>query len=234
VRKALSRAGATVAIVGGDGAGKSTAVESTAAWLGGVFVVHRTHLGKPRPSLLTLGVKGPMYIARRLGLLPGTAASVDPRTATPADFPGNAWAVWHLLTARDRLREYRTARRVADNGGIVVSDRWPLPQIRLMDGPRTTWIEDFSDSGDGISGRLARAERRLYADIAPPDVLIVLRLDPEIAVARRLDEDSGYVRARNTEVYEVDWLGTDAVVVDASLPPEAVLAEIRQAIWSRL
>jgi hypothetical protein len=235
VRKCLSRAGATVAIVGGDGAGKSTAVEGTAAWLGSVFVAHRTHLGKPRPSLLTLGVKGPMYVARRLGLLPGTAAtSVDPRTATPADFPGNAWALWHLLTARDRLREYRTARRVADNGGIVVSDRWPLPQIRLMDGPRTTWIEDFSDTGDRVSGRLARAERRMYADIAPPDVLIVLRLDPEIAVARRHDEDSAYVRARNTEVYEANWLGSDAVIVDASQPPETVLAEIRQAVWSRL
>lgn len=234
VRKSLTRAGATVAIVGGDGAGKSTAVEGTASWLGSVFVTHQTHLGKPRPSLLTLAVKGPMYVARRAGLLPSTTKVVDPRTAMGADYPGNAWALWHLLTARDRLRDYRKARRVADNGGIVVSDRWPLPHIRLMDGPRTTWLLDTADQHGRVARVLARLEQRVYGQIAPPDVLVVLRIDPEIAVARRFDEEATYVRARNTEVYEVAWDGIDAVVVDASQPPEDVLAAIRRAVWERL
>jgi thymidylate kinase len=81
---------------------------------------------------------------------------------------------------------------------------------------------------------LARAERRIYAQIAPPDVLVVLRIDPEIAVRRRSDEESTYVRARNTEVYGVDWSATNAVVVDAAQPPEAVLAQIRETVWDRL
>jgi thymidylate kinase len=234
VRKRLARAGATVAIVGGDGAGKSTAVEAVADWLGGTFVVHRTHLGKPRPSLLTLVVKGPMYVARRAGRLPQTAAAVDSRTATGSDFPGTAWAVWHALTARDRVRAYRRARRVADRGGIVVSDRWPLPQIKLMDGSRVSWILDRMDDPPWLAARLARAERRLYAQIAPPDVLVVLRVDPEVAVSRRFDEDAAYVRARNTEVFEIDWRDTNAVVVDATQSPEAVLSAIRAAVWKRL
>lgn len=233
-KKRLARAGATVAIVGGDGSGKSTAVEGTAAWLGGPFRVHRTHLGKPRPSLLTLGVKGPMYLARSAGFLPGTNAVVDPRTATLEDFPGNAWALWHLLTARDRLREYRTARREADRGGIVVSDRWPLPQIRLMDGPRTTWLLDHEQALGRVTRWLCHRERAIYAQIAPPDVVVVLRIDPEVAVARRWDEEATYVRARNTEVLGVDWSDTDAVVVDATLPPEEVLARVRAAVWERL
>jgi len=233
-KKRLSRAGATVAILGGDGSGKSTAVEGTAAWLGGPLLVHRTHLGKPRPSLLTLGVKGPMYVARAAGLLPGTAAVIDPRSATPEDFPGNAWALWHLLTARDRLREYRSARRVADRGGVVVSDRWPVEQIRLMDGPRTTWLLDHEHKVDTITRWICQAERSIYAQIAPPDVMVVLRIDPEVAVARRWDEEATYVRARNTEVLHADWSHTDAVVVDATQPPEDVLARIRSAVWERL
>jgi len=234
VRKRLVRVGATVAIVGGDGAGKSTAVQAVADWLGSTFTVHQTHLGKPRPSLLTLAVKGPMYLARQVGFLPGTAAVVDPRVATAADFPGTAWTLWHALTARDRLRAYRTARRHADRGGLVVSDRWPLPQISLMDGARTTWILDRLDAPPPLAARLARWERRLYAQIAPPDVLIVLRVDPEIAVGRRHDEDPAYVRARNTEVYDADWAMTDAVVVDASQPPEQVLAAVQRAVWRRI
>lgn len=234
VKKRLVRAGATVAISGGDGAGKSTAVEGVADWLSGPLLVHRTHLGKPRPSLLTLAVKGPMYVGRAAGLLPGTAVSVDPRTATPEDFPGNAWALWHLLTARDRLREYRKARRVADAGGIVVSDRWPLPQIRLMDGPRTTWLLDHQERFGRFTLALARAERAIYTQIAPPDVLAVLRIDPEIAVARRSDEDEAYVRARNAEVRDIDWSATEAVVLDAAQPPDVVLAAIRRAVWERL
>lgn len=233
-RKRLARAGATVAIVGGDGSGKSTAVEGTSTWLGRTFDVHSTHLGKPRPSLLTLTVKGPMYLARSAGLLPGTNATVDPRTATVEEFPGNAWALWHLLTARDRLREYRTARRVADRGGIVVSDRWPLEQIRLMDGPRTTWLLDDEEQLGRVTRWLCRHEAQVYAHIAPPDVLVVLRIDPEVAVLRRHDEEASYVRARNAEVRGLDWDGTDAVVVDATLPPDEVLASIRAAIWERL
>lgn len=233
-KKRLARAGATVAIVGGDGSGKSTAVEGTAAWLGGPFEVHRTHLGKPRPSLITLGLKGPMYLARGRGLLPGTNATVDPRQATLAEFPGNAWTLWHLLTARDRLREYRTARRVADRGGIVVSDRWPLEQIRLMDGARTTWLLQEEEQLGRLTRWLCRREAAAYAQIAPPDVLVVLRIDPEVAVLRRHDEEASYVRARNTEVRGLDWAGTDAVVVDATLPRDEVLSLIRAAVWERL
>ena len=233
-RKRLTPVGATIAIVGGDGAGKSTAVEGTTKWLAGPLRVKQLHLGKPRPSLLTLAVKGPMYVARSVGLLESAWASVDPRTARPEDFPGNAWALWHLFTARDRLRDYKRARREADTGGLVVTDRWPLAQIATMDGPRTTWTLRTPERFSRLTRRIARAEQRIYDQIAPPDVLIVLRLDPEIAVRRRHDEPSRYVRNRNQEVYDADWSGTNAVVVDATLPPHEVLDVVRRIVWERL
>ena len=197
-------------------------------------MVKRTHLGNPRPSALTLGVKGPLYVARAAGLLPSTRRSVDPRTATPDDVPGAAWALWHVLTARDRLREYHALRRVADAGGVVVCDRWPLPQLHLMDGSRVGWVLDGAGPRSRVVRRLAEAERRIYAHIGLPDVLVVLRLDPEVAVLRRPEDEPGYVRTRNAEVFETDWSTTPAVVLDATLPPELVLAGIRTAIWERL
>jgi thymidylate kinase len=233
-RKRFERTGLTVAVVGGDGSGKTTAVEGVAEWLGSTFVVRRTHLGNPRPSPLTLAVKGPMYVARAAGLLPSTRRTLDPRTATPEDFPGAAWAVWHLLTARDRLREYHASRRLADDGGVVVSDRWPLPQLSLMDCSRVGWILEGAGPRSRLVRRLAEAERRIYEQIGLPDVLVVLRVDPEVAVQRRPEDDSDYVRTRNAEVFETDWSATPAVVLDATRPPEQVLADVRNAIWERL
>lgn len=234
-RKRLDRTGVTVAIVGGDGSGKSTAVEAVADWLDGTFVVHRTHLGRPRPSLLTLAMKGTIAISRRLAGRPGTTYTVDPRTAGPADFPGVSGALWHVLTARDRLRDYRRLRRVADAGGIVVSDRWPLPQLHLMDCSRVGWVLDLEPQpASPVVRWLARTERRLYANIAAPDVLVVLRLDPEVAVLRRPEDDPEYVRSRNGEVYTTDWRRSRAVVLDADMPAPAVHALIREAVWKRL
>jgi hypothetical protein len=233
-RKRLERTGITIGIVGGDGSGKSTAVGEVTAWLGSTFVVHRTHLGRPRPSVLTLVLKGPMYVARRAGRLPSTARSVDPGTASIEEFPGAAWALWHVLTARDRLRDYRALRRVADSGDIVVSDRWPLPQLHLMDCSRVGWVLDRPVRPSRLVRWLAETERRLYANIAAPDLLVVLRIDPELAVARRPEDDPAYVRSRNGEVFDADWGPANAVVVDASQPPEQVLAAIRNAVWDRL
>ena len=82
--------------------------------------------------------------------------------------------------------------------------------------------------------RLAEAERRSYAHIALPDVLVVLKLDPEVAVSRRPEDDSDDVRIRNTELVDTDSSTTPAVVIDATQPPELVLAGIRVAIWERL
>ena len=139
-----------------------------------------------------------------------------------------------MLTARDRLREYHALRRVADAGGVVVCDGWPLPQLPLMEGSRASGILDGAGSRSRVVRRLAEAERRSYAHIALPDVLVVLRLDPEVAVSRRPENDPDDVRARNTAVYEADWSTTPAVVIDATQHPELVLADIRAAIWARL
>jgi hypothetical protein len=63
----------------------------------------------------------------------------------------------------------------------------------------------------------------------------VLRIDPEVAVTRRPEDDPDYVRARNGEVFDLDWTAIEgAVVVDASRPPEQVLAAIKDAVWDRL
>jgi thymidylate kinase len=171
---------------------------------------------------------------RRLGLLRRLGVPSYRLEATRAPFPGHAWLVWNVLTARDRYLAYRRARRFVLGGGLVVSDRMPLSVLRTMDGPRASWLGD--DGGLGrVARRLVALEASYYARIRPPDVLIVLRVDPEIALARVTGGDEAtFVRDRNAEILRVDWSDTSAVVIDATRPLPEVRSLIRSAVWSRL
>lgn len=227
--KSLVSGGSLVAVVGGDGAGKTTAVTSLGDWLGGPFEVRRLHLGKPPPSVLTVVGKSLLVVARLLGLVRWL-----PHYPTPDEhqyvFPGYPWLLWQVLTARDRRRLYRRARRLAARGSLVVCDRYPLKQITLMDGSRTGWVP--VEGLPLLAAWLVRHEQRCYAEMAEPDVLLVLRVEPEIAVARKQGVDpEGFVRPRSAEVYGADWNATHACVIDASRPSEEVLAQMRTAVW---
>jgi thymidylate kinase len=81
---------------------------------------------------------------------------------------------------------------------------------------------------------LAARERRYYQAITPPDVLIVLRVDPEIAVTRQPTEPADSIRSRWREVWSVDWDAVPAHVVDAGQAREVVHARLESLIWSEI
>jgi thymidylate kinase len=231
--KRLDSGGALIAIVGGDGAGKSSAARELAAWLSGAFTTHVFHLGKPPRSMMTVAIKGPIAAARRLGAFTATAVPAHAPPAADGAFPGYAWMLWHVLSARDRYHEYVRARRLATNGALVVCDRYPMPQLRYMEGPRTEEVAS-APSVPGLARLLARLEQRYYRCIAEPEIAVVLRLDPELAVGRRPEQDPAFVRRRNDEVWRADWDEADVCVVDAAQPADRVLAEIKALVWARL
>jgi thymidylate kinase len=234
-RYTLVSGGALIAIVGGDGAGKSSVVNELSAWLSKYFVIMRVHLGKPPRSASTMALRVPVVVGRRLfgafastRVLPFSLAGAE-----LARFPGKLWLIWHVLTARDRFRAYLRARRCASNGGLVVSDRYPLRQIKMMDGPVAGLVSGWTAT-DSLAGLLARVEKSYYERIKAPDLLIVLRIAPDIAVERRSDEDEDFVRARCGEVENASWDGTPALVIDASRAKADVLSEIKSLVWARL
>jgi hypothetical protein len=81
---------------------------------------------------------------------------------------------------------------------------------------------------------LAEREASYYDRMIPPDLVCVLRLDPELAVIRKPEEPADYVRARGKVIWETDWRATAATVVDASQPLPAVVRQLKAAIWRAL
>lgn len=233
-KKCFTHGGAIIAIVGGDGAGKSTVVQELHRWLAKNFAVCKIHLGKPPRSWLTFTVDQLLKVGRQSGAVgnreKNIAAIVNVESAWPLRC---LLALRFLCIARDRYQSYAKAQRFATNGGLVISDRYPLPFLTTTDGPvlnqalQAGWTPRFIQ-------KLAQLEATYYAALLAPDLLIVLRIDPVLAVQRRADEEAAWVYNRSREIWTMDWQRTAAYVIDAGQTKEAVLAAAKAAIWSNL
>ncbi len=242
----LGTGGAAIAIVGGDGAGKSTAIDGLHRWLSRYFATTCAHLGKPAWSAVTIGVRGLLKIGHLLGLYGAETTVRDTLAEKSLVSPGYAWLIREVCRARDRYWTYLKAKRRAVNGGLVIFDRFPLAQIELMDGPLARrFVRDLAEMPGARQFLRPRADSRLtkfliqleegyYKKMSPPESLIVLRVDPDTAVQRKPGEPERDVRERSTEIWRMNWQQTGAHVIDASECRTHVLAELKALLWAQL
>jgi hypothetical protein len=242
----LGIGGAVFALVGGDGAGKSTALDALYAWLSQDFEVTQAHMGKPAWSYTTIVIRLILKIGQVLGLYPLETSFEETLLQQSKISPAFPYLIREVCRARDRYWAYVKARRFAARGGIVLFDRFPLEPIHLMDGPQAERFIRELEAGPGarlpfsptMSSRwaqlLIRLEEGYYHQIAYPDLVAVLRLNPETAVQRKTEEDAAAVYRRSNEIWQIDWNKLRVYVIDASRSKDEVAAELKGLVWSQL
>jgi thymidylate kinase len=222
--------GLFIAIVGGDGAGKTTVIDELYEWLSGKFEVKKLHLGKPAWSLMTIAIRGTLKIGTLLHLY-HFEGDVYEESLEPHGYP---WFIRAVCTARDRYLTYIQARRSSSNGSLVLCDRYALLDFMKMDGPQCEFAITNSPKMNWFLKFLTDKEKSYYQQIKLPDLLIVLKVDPEIAVQRKVDETEASVRARSSEVWDLDWGKLSAFEINANRSKEEVLSQVKTLVWEHL
>ena len=226
----FSNGGLFISIVGGDGAGKTTVINELENWLSGIFEVKKLHMGKPTWSWTTTAVRGILKVGTLLRLYP-FEGDIYEESLQSHRYP---WFIRALCNARDRYLTYIQARRFSSNGNLVLCDRYSVPGFMKMDGPQCEFALTALKKKSRFLKNLTMKEKSYYQQIKLPDLLIVLKVDPEIAVQRKADETEISVRARSTEVMGLDWDQLSAFSINANRSKNEILSQVKALVWEHL
>lgn len=203
--------GRIVAFIGGDGAGKSTTIGNINKLLKSQLSTKVIHLGRP-PT----GFKG--YVFKILGKIVGILG-----------FKDLALAFNYLRVAVGRKSVFLKACKLRDKGVVVLQDRMPIKGITAMDCPRIKSIKN------GKYKRFMKFEEKCYSFINCVDQIFVLKLNPQIAIKRRPEDDKEELLIRSGQVWKKNWSNSYTKEIDTEKNNVSEVLKIAsETLWDNL
>ncbi|MSM38730.1 MAG: hypothetical protein GJT30_03790 [Geobacter sp.] len=210
-KKTFCDGGKVFAVVGADGAGKSTLIGDLEAWLSWKVIVKRTYYGIPKSSVIQMG----FWIVQKLEKLSLNHLSKELN------------ALLWLIIAHKRFVTAVKAQALAAKGILVLSDRFPMKDFHKMtnpmDGPRLF----------GSNSWFSQRESLYYQNLVYPNRIFVLKVAFDELRKRKTDLPLD-IHMLKAEAVNSITEREGIIIVDANRSYEEVLLQIKTLIWQEL
>lgn len=235
-RRVSPSGGAVVAILGCDGAGKSTTISYLTKEFGKKIDIKNSYLGSGDGSSSI--IRYPMrVVAKRVGgkgvgsSLTLEADNINEKTlALKATAYNFAKAVWAITLAVEKKKKLKDITRARNNGILVVTDRYPQVEVKgYNDGPL---LSKFLESKFKILQKISHWESSIYnsAYQNPPDLVIKLMVPTDIAIMRKPEMTFREIENKKAAVKKIN-LSKNTVEVDTSKEQTSSISEVMEHIW---
>ena len=231
-RRVSPSGGLVVAILGCDGAGKSTTLSYIKKEFNKKMDVTSIYFGSGDGSSSLL--RKPMkLIARKIGGK-GVGHAVEKeyaekKVSLKARLYSMAKVLWAVTLAKEKKTKQRQMVKARNNGLLVITDRYPQSIIPgSSDGPLLNKYKNTS----GLMKRIAEWEQEVYDSFLfnAPDLTIKLVVPTEIALLRKPEMTAEEIENKKRIVMSMD-ISEHSVTIDTSQPFEISRGEVMKEIW---
>lgn len=229
--------GFLVAVLGIDGAGKSTITAATARLLANKVDVVTLYFGSgdgPKSSFRRfLQLSRPFFaVCEQIfdGLTKALGKSFTKMTPSCTVFQ----AFFALSLAFEKKSKMTKASRARANGKIVLCDRFPQQTMPAMnDGPKLQpWLEERS-----FFGIAARIEHGIFNDLlkTEQDLSVFLEVPPETARNRKPHDIKVLRRKAKALETQIGMSRSEVIRINTNQGiPDTTIREVLSAVWQRL
>lgn len=236
-RRTLATGGRFIALIGVDGAGKSTQIKLLSDFLSWKLDVSEFYLGAGDGS--ASWHRRCLKFARRLFEKQAKAGSHTQHMQNTDNRQGTiksiAKILWGISLCIEKNRKLRSSHRQAKRDVIVISDRYPQHNvIGFNDGPL---LNKYLDSDFYPLKLFSKWESKIYSGeiYGSPDLVIKLVVPPDVSIARGQSESLEYLDRRIKAVNSICFSNfCKTVTIDASSPIDEVAINIRRHVWEHL